>query len=198
MFSFRRPSATQIARQIEETRQRPPFEASYLAAGGELKTNRLPLGFARDFTRSSPGEGKRVFESAKLAFRRWLQFDLGWVRVANPEASIEAGQIVAVEVISLGLWSLNLSRVVETVDREDCFGFVYATTEMHVEEGEERFLLRFERDTGRVSYELEAMSRPRNPCALLGYPITRYFQHRFARDSHGRTRAAIYSGSIPS
>jgi uncharacterized protein (UPF0548 family) len=57
---------------------------------------------------------------------------------------------------------------------------------MHVEEGEELFLLEFDPATGQVSYQLEAVSRPRNLLARLGFPITRAFQHRFARDSHQR------------
>ncbi len=113
-------------------------------------------------------------------------FDLGWVRVANPNASIAPEQIVAVEAHSLGLWTLNLSRITETVDTPTRFGFLYATTEMHVEQGEERFLLELDAATGKVCYDLEAVSRARDPLARLGFPVTRAFQHRFARDSHRR------------
>ena len=117
-------------------------------------------------------------------------FDLGWVRVVNASAPIECGQIIAVEVHSLGLWSVNLSRIIETVDSETEFGFFYSTTSHHVEQGEETFLLRFDPPTGEVSYELEAVSRPRQSLARVGYPVTRSFQHKFARDSHERMRQA--------
>ena len=113
-------------------------------------------------------------------------FDLGWVRVANPEANISRGQIVAVEVKALGLWSINHSQIVETVDFPSRFGFIYATTIAHVEEGEECFLLVHNQETDEVWYELEAVSRPRALMARIGLPVTRYFQHRFARDSHRR------------
>lgn len=113
-------------------------------------------------------------------------FDLGWVRVANSQVMIASGQIVAVEAHTLGLWTLNLSRITEVVDEPSHFGFVYATTEMHVEQGEERFLIELAPETGEVFYELEAVSRPRNWLARLGLPATRNFQHRFARDSHLR------------
>lgn len=118
-------------------------------------------------------------------------FDLGWVRVVNSTAPIACGELVAVEVHSLGLWTVNLSRIVETIDNETQFGFVYATTAHHVEQGEERFLLRFNPATGEVSYELEAVSRPRHILAKIGYPITRHFQHKFARDSHRRMQQAV-------
>lgn len=118
-------------------------------------------------------------------------FDLGWVRVVNSTAPIACGELVAVEVHSLGLWTLNLSRIVETVDSETQFGYVYATTLHHVEQGEERFLLRLDPETGEVSYELEAVSRPRHILAKIAYPITRHFQHKFARDSHRRMQQAV-------
>jgi uncharacterized protein (UPF0548 family) len=79
---------------------------------------------------------------------------------------------------------LNLSRITEVIDTSGRFGFVYATTELHVEAGEERFLLEFDPATGDVCYELEALSRPHNALARLGFPVTRRFQHKFAHDSH--------------
>ena len=154
-----------------------------------------PTGFAHDQSGSKLGVGDQIFEGAKLAFSRWAQFDLGWARVANPAAKITVGEIVAVEVRSLGLWSMNLSQIVEVVDNSERFGFVYSTTTMHVEHGEERFLLRFDRASGEVWYELEALSQPRSALAWLGYPVTRAFQHRFARDSHRRMQSEAFDGT---
>ena len=122
-------------------------------------------------------------------------FDLGWVRVANPDAVIAPGQIVAVEAHTLGLWTLNLSRIVDVVDEPGCFGFVYATTANHVEDGEELFLVSLSRDTEEVLYSLEAVSRPRACLAQLGLPITRSFQRRFARESHQRMKKAVQETS---
>lgn len=111
-------------------------------------------------------------------------FDLGWVRVANPSVQIATGSLVAVEAHTLGLWSLNVNRITDTIRTENLFGFVYATTELHVEEGEERFLLEFDTEHGEVWYDIEAISRPRNFLARLGFPITRHFQRQFSRESH--------------
>jgi uncharacterized protein (UPF0548 family) len=122
-------------------------------------------------------------------------FDLGWVRVANPDARMVCGPLVAVEVTTLGLWSLNLSRILEVIETPRSFGFLYATTELHVEEGEERFLLEFDPDSGDVTYKLEAVSQPQSYLARLGFPITRMFQHRFARDSHRRMREAVLAAT---
>ena len=84
-----------------------------------------------------------------------------------------------------------MSQILQTVNSETQFGFLYSTTRQHVEEGEEIFLLRFDPTDGEVRYELEAVSMPRHSLAKLGYPVTRHFQHRFARDSHRRMRQAV-------
>lgn len=118
-------------------------------------------------------------------------FDLGWVLVANSEARIAVGQLVAVEAKTLGLWTLNVSRILEVIETQHSFGFLYAPTALHVEEGEERFLLKLDPASQTVTYRLEAVSRPRSSLARLGLPITRMFQHRFARDSHRRLQEAV-------
>jgi uncharacterized protein (UPF0548 family) len=56
--------------------------------------------------------------------------------VADPAARIVVNQLVAVEARTLGLWTLNVSRILAVVDTPLRFGFVYATTPLHVEEGE--------------------------------------------------------------
>jgi uncharacterized protein (UPF0548 family) len=157
-------------------------------AGGLDRSARLPFGFVHDRSRSCIGRGEPAFSAARQGFRRWAMFDLGWARVANSAALIEPGQIIAMEARTLGLWTLNLSRIEETVDTASRFGFLYATTPMHVEQGAERFLLEFDATTGDVHYVLEAISRPRHLFARLGLPISRAFQHQFARESHRRMR----------
>jgi uncharacterized protein (UPF0548 family) len=161
-----------------------------LSIGGALATADWTT-FAHDRSRSSLGFGDQFFASAKRAFVNWKMFDLGWVRVVNAAAPIECGQIIAVEVHALGLWSENLSRILETVDSATQFGFLYSTTNQHIEQGEETFMLRHNPETAEVSYELEAVSRPRHFLAWLGFPMSRFFQHRFARDSHRRMREAV-------
>jgi uncharacterized protein (UPF0548 family) len=142
-------------------------------------------------SRTEIGAGLVAFEGAVCAFEQWRQFDLGWVSVANSTARIELGQTVAVQVHSLGLWSLNLSSIISVVRDTQAFGFIYKTAPQHIEEGEERFLLTFDPRTQKVQYELEAVSKPRNRLAKLGYPVTRAFQHKFARESHERMRMAV-------
>ena len=154
----------------------------------------LTPGFKRDSSRSYLGNGPATFAEAKRAFDRWDMFDLGWVRVANPGTPFAYGKIVAVEARTLGLWTLNMSRIVETVKTATQYGFLYSTTRQHVEQGEERFLLEMDAE-GEVWYMIEAVSQPRHLLARLGFPITRFFQKRFARDSHARMLRAMTNPS---
>lgn len=189
MFRLSRPAPAEIARQIEIANQVSVVSRILARASG--LSAQLPRHFAHDHRRSCIGTGAVVFAAAKQAFAQWKMFDVGWARVANPEAEIAVGQIVTVEARSLGLWTLNLSRIVEVIDLPDLYGFIYATTELHVECGEERFLLEFDAASGDVWYDLEAVSRPRSWLALAGLPVTRGFQHRFARESHRRIRKLV-------
>lgn len=189
MFRFSRPTSTQIASQIEMAGQAQVCPRILAATEGLIA--QLPARFAHDHSRSRLGSGAEAFTAAREAFSSWAMFDLGWVRVANPRARIAAGQIVAVEVQSLSLWTLNLSRIVEVIDSAEQFGFIYSTTELHVEYGEERFLLQCDPDSGDVWYDVEAVSRPRSLLARLGSPIARAFQHRFARESHRRMKDGV-------
>ena len=185
MFRLKEPTASAIESAIAEAARSPPTVPRFLYAEG-VRNQRLPSAFSGDYSESVLGRGQVAFARARHGFERWEMFDLGWVSVANPAATIALGQTVCVKVSSLGLWSLNVSRIVEVVDIPNRFGFVYATTGLHVESGEERFLLELDPDSMQVTYSLEAVSRPRNRLAQFGFPITRAFQHRFARESHAR------------
>jgi uncharacterized protein (UPF0548 family) len=199
VFTLIRPTAAAIEQWITAAAELPAATPPLLSLQGSLDhSRRLPFFFTHDRKRSQIGQGYAAFAAAKRAFERWAMFDLGWVRVANPEARIESAQIVAVEAHTLGLWTLNLSRIVDVIDTSVKFGFLYATTKMHVEEGEERFLLEFDPKTGDVCYELEAVSRPRNTLARLGFPATRAFQHRFARHSHRRMHEEALAPNVTS
>jgi uncharacterized protein (UPF0548 family) len=190
VFHIRRPTEAAIQQQIRSLTGTPSRTPQFLSVNDGLKPPALG-NLSYDQSRSCLGYGEATFSAAKRAFNQWQMFDLGWVRVANSAAPIARGQLVAVEVHSLGLWSLNISRILETVDSETRFGFLYSPTAHHVEQGEETFILHFDPATNEVRYEVEAVSRPRYILALLAYPITRHYQHRFAHDTHRRMRQAV-------
>jgi uncharacterized protein (UPF0548 family) len=191
VFTFAKPGVAEVEPAIQSARNDGGSSPPLLSLSDGLKGRKPPFAFVRDCLRSRIGEGEEAFVAARRAFREWAQFDLGWVRVANPEIPIAVGQIVAVEVHAFGFWSLNFSRIVQIVDSATRFGFLYATTSHHAEEGEERFLLEYNPANSGVWYHLEAVSRPRHPLARLAWPLTRSCQHRFARDSHHRMCIAL-------
>lgn len=192
VFQIRHPNKQQVDSAVRMARGRAEFGPRLLSLRDGPRSEQLPRdGFAHDLLRIRLGHGQATFAAARQAFARYAEFDLGWVRVANPDIPVAAGEIVVVEVHAFGLWSLNLSRIVETIDTADRFGFLYATTSHHAEEGEERFVLELCPEDGAVWYHLEALSRPRHPLARLAYPLTRALQHRFARDSHRRMSRAV-------
>src|SRR6202044_2489346 len=136
---------------LTAAREAPPSSPPLLTlTDGLLGTP--PRGFAHDLSRSQIGRGPHVFEAAREAFRRWHQFDLGWVQVVNPMAKIAPGELVAVGAHTACLWSISFSRVVEVVDSPARFGFMYTTTAFHVEEGQERFVIDFDPESQSVSY----------------------------------------------
>jgi uncharacterized protein (UPF0548 family) len=193
VFSLTRPTPAAIEQKIEAALYLPNATPALLTLLDGPIAPQPPRGFVHDASNSELGRGPEVFARACQAFSQWAQFDLGWVRVANRTVPVRSGSIVAVEAHTLGLWTLSLSRITETVSTPYLFGFIYSTTRMHVEEGRERFLLMLDPVTEAVTYSIEAISRPRHRLAKLGYPITRIMQLRFAGDSHLRLREIVKS-----
>lgn len=146
---------------------------------------RAPEGDTVDHNRIQLGGGTRTFERAARAVREWRMFDIGWLELCWPDASIEVGTTVAVLASHFGFYSLNACRVVYGVDEGGPvrrFGFSYGTLPDHFEIGEERFTVEFHSEDETVWYDIYAFSRP-GPLARAAYPISRALQKRFAQDS---------------
>jgi uncharacterized protein (UPF0548 family) len=181
MLSLRKPPAESIRPFLEGQAKRP---FSYAAVGATSGTP--PAAYAVDRTRIKLGEGEPVFRSAIVALRRWEQFRLGWVEAWSPDTPIQTGEVVAVMGRAIGLWWLNACRIVYVVDESgpiSKFGFAYGTLPGHVESGEERFLIEWDRGDDSVWYDILAFSRPNHFLTRLGYPVVRRTQKRFGRDS---------------
>jgi uncharacterized protein (UPF0548 family) len=155
-----------------------------------------PAGYAVDRTRIKLGESEAVFRSAIAALRRWEQFRLGWVEAWSPETPIQPGEVVAVMGRVCGVWWLNACRIVYVVDEtgpRSKFGFAYGTLPGHVESGEERFLVEWDRGDDAVWYDILAFSRPNHFLTRHGYPVVRRLQKRFGRDSAASMLRAVRS-----
>jgi uncharacterized protein (UPF0548 family) len=186
MFVFRRPAQSAIRRFLAEQSQ---FDYTYTAVGSTAGV--APEGFKVDHTRQMLGSGERRFLAATSALQKWKQFKLPWLEAGPADTPIRAGEVVAVLARIGGLWSLNACRIVYVIDesgrdnseRVDRFGFAYGTLPGHVEMGEERFLIEWNRRDDSVWYDILAYSRPRHPLVRLGFPLARLVQKRFARES---------------
>ena len=71
------------------------------------------------------------------------------------------------------------------------YGFAYGTLPEHVERGQESFVVEWDRRDDSVWYDIFAYSMPNHLLAKLGYPITRFLQKRFARDSMEAMRRSV-------
>ena len=166
----------------------------FIAAQKDQKFSYSPVGATRDaaatgytvdHNRIQLGQGRADFARAKEAVQRWKMFDMPWIDLCWPDASIEVGTTVAVLASIFGLWSLNACRIVYVIAEPgpiEKYGFAYGTLPQHGAIGEERFTVEFHARDQAVWYDLYAFSRP-TPLAALAYPFTRSLQRRFARDS---------------
>lgn len=189
MIAIRKPSPASIG---DFRTAQTKLDFSYAAVGATATVP--PAGYVVDRTRFHLGNGEQVFQAAKRAFERWEQFHLGWVRAVPADLPIRPGEVIAVVARVLGVWFVNACRVVYVVDEvgpATRFGFAYGTLPDHVESGEERFVIEWNRSDDSVWYDILAFSRPRNPLARIGYPLTRRFQRRFASHSGLAMKRAI-------
>jgi uncharacterized protein (UPF0548 family) len=188
MFLIRRPSQDEISEFLDQSRD---LALSYDPVGIARQS---PKGFNADLASAVIGHGRETFERAKTALAQWRHYEMGWVELFPHRASIEPGTVVAVLVRHLGLWSLNGCRVVYGIgDRQtgSSFGFAYGTLTNHAELGEEIFEVLLEPESEEVVYRIQAVSKPHAAMARIGYPIARYFQERFRRDSLSALQRAI-------
>ena len=191
MLSLRQPSAETLRAFLAS---QAPLRFTYPAVGATATVP--PAGYEVGHIRLKLGEGEEAFERARAAVGRWDQFRLGWVEAWSPDAPIQAGVVVAVFARMFGLWLLNACRVVYVVDEPGPlrrFGFAYGTLPDHVETGEERFLVEWDRASGEVWYDILAFSRPHGVLTRLGQSFARRAQERFRKESAAAMLSAVGS-----
>ncbi len=210
MFSLFKPTTATLRRVIAEqssldfTYPAVGATASLLfplgEGGGEgasITPNTLPEGYVVDRTRVELGKGSDVFARAKTALEHWKQFDLGWLEAYPSDTFLRKGETVVVVARAGGLWWTNAARIVYTIDDQSNessrFGFAYGTLPGHVESGEERFLIEWNRATDLVLFDILAFSRPRHLLVRLNRRRARAMQKRFAAESAAAMQRAAAS-----
>jgi uncharacterized protein (UPF0548 family) len=140
-------------------------------------------GFIADEHAARLGSGTTAYQAACAALDRWHMFP-AWTAVCGKEGQ-ETGRVVAMVVRICGLWWVNPCRILRRCDSETTHGFVYGTLPQHAECGEEQFIIE-KRPDDSVWYVIRAFSRPQHCLAWLAFPLARWWQCRFVRDSQRR------------
>jgi uncharacterized protein (UPF0548 family) len=194
---IRRPSEEKIERALAAQGR---LSFSYPQVGATREGAR-PKGYPVNRIRGRVGEGAAGFEAAARALASWAMYATGWTWVRPAGAQTREGELFGVVVRHFSLWSLNACRVVYTLREEGGqvwrAGFAIGTLPGHVERGEERFTVEWDRETGAVTYELFAFARPKPWLLGLAYPFARPVQRRFAADSLGAMRRAVSGPEEP-
>lgn len=101
--------------------------------------------------------------------------------VYPPDTSACLGAtILLCRKLAVGYVTLSC-RVVQVINEPNRQGFAYGTLPLHLEQGEQRFVVEQESE-GRVRFLIETTSRPTHPISRLGYPVTRLIQERAIRN----------------
>jgi uncharacterized protein (UPF0548 family) len=175
LLSLRVPGDAEIHRALSRDEG---AELTYADVGATVRGER-PGGYRHDRWEVDlgPDEDGR-FERCGAAVLGWAAQRGAGIRIVPDQPVVPDLTFVLVLRLPLG-FVLATARVVHVAQDDECIGFAYGTLPSHPEEGEEIFLVR--RSDGRVTFEVAAFSRPRDPLARLGAPITRWLQVRTNR-----------------
>ncbi len=191
-FYRRPPTHIQIDAFLQQQASQP---FSYPDVGATKATT--PRNYVVDHNRIGLGRGERVYRQACAALQRWEMFNLPWLRLCWPTAPLNEGITVGIIAQVGGVQILNACRIVYTIhaETEGCwrFGFAYGTLPGHIERGEERFLIEWDRQDDTVWYDILAFSQPAHWLVWLGYPVARIFQRRFANDAKAAMQRSIHA-----
>jgi uncharacterized protein (UPF0548 family) len=190
---LREPSDAQIERFLKRQRSLPFSYPEVVAS-----RDGAPPGYPVNHHRGRLGTGQETFARAVEAVRGWKMYETGWTKLCWPEAPVKEGTVVGILGRHLGLWSLNACRIAYVIEGEEPllqrYGFAFGTLPGHVERGEERFTVEWDRADDSVSYEVFAFARPAHPLARAGQPFVRLVQRRFAADSLRSMVEAVEGG----
>lgn len=174
-LSLRPPSEAVAARVLA---QDVGAELTYQEVGATVRGDH-PDGYRYDRWETDLGpddEGR--FERCGEAVLRWAAQRGAGMRIVPDKPVALDLEVALVVPLPVG-FTIATARVVHVVRSREEMGFAYGTLPAHPEQGEEIFVVR--RSAGRVTFEVAAFSRPRDPLARLGGPVTRWLQVRTNR-----------------
>jgi uncharacterized protein (UPF0548 family) len=184
---LRRPRPAELDRSLANARVLPP---------GIEPTGRFeeaPPGFRVGSTREVVGTGAEDFERAATLVRAWA-FLPTWAAPFPPTPPQAPGESIVLVVRTFGVWSVLPARILQTIETGDGIrraGFVYSALSGHVAQGYERFLVEYDEETQRVTFDLTAVARPATPLLRLVRPLFTLMQRNFRSSCMRQLRQAI-------
>lgn len=127
------------------------------------------------------GEGAGVFATACEALCSFANYPASFTRVVRLEPEFAVGTVFGTVASHFGFASVHPCRISFVIDEPELnrFGFGLGTLPGHAGCGEERFLVQLDEETGRVRYDVQAVSKPNGFWMSIGEPIMRFVQRRF-------------------
>jgi uncharacterized protein (UPF0548 family) len=191
MFLLHKPSAKEINDFIA-TQTRLPFSYQEVSA---TKGHNSPAGYPINRYRAELGNGQPTYKNAVKALCSWQMYALDWTQLCWSNTPIKEDEVVATLVKHLGFWSLNPCRIIYLIDEENenlnRYGFAFGTLPAHSEQGEEKFVVEWDKTSDTVWYELYAFAKPKNWLAKIGFPFVNFLQKRFAAESYQAMLKAV-------
>ena len=176
MFKVGRVSAREL---LEIARLAEGSEPTYAEQGATL-AGAMPDGFRHDHYEIRLSDCEDAFERGRDGLQQWAAHRGAGLAV-EPHRPPAAGATVAVAAPTGPVAAIAVCRIIEVVDEVDRYGFAYGTLPGHPERGEEAFVV--ERRGDLTVFMITTFSRPAEPLARLGGPITRRIQqatsHRY-------------------
>jgi len=184
MFLLHKPSASALDNILQKQAMLGP---TYHEIGLTRNGNYPASGYHVHQVERCLGRGVETFAQAASAVRDWKNFSMGWITLHPAVPAIVENADLIVCAHHAMIWSINACRIIYVIDEHDReskrFGFGYGTLPVHSEQGEERFLLRWDAKSDQVIYEITAFSRPNSLLVRLGWPVAVLIQNQFRLES---------------
>ena len=191
MFLLHKPSEKEINEFIVAQSDLP---FSYKEVGA-TKNQYAPDGYPINRYRKELGNGQEIYKNAVKAIEAWQMYALDWTQLCWSNTPIKEGEVVATLAKHLGFWSLNPCRIIYLIDEEsdklNRYGFAFGTLLEHSEQGEEQFIVEWNKADDTVWYEIYAFAKAENWMAKIGFLYVHYLQKRFAAESYQAMLKAV-------
>jgi len=152
---------------------------------GLAKLHQTPKGFTTNYYHQKIGSTHAEFLEAKRIIANLDHLNWEWVECMTEPNQLQLDSIIATQVRYLGVWALDISKVIEIIDEKTDdlirFGYVMGSTKYHVLHGEEAFILEYNRQNEETHYHIYSYSKPRGSLMRLGGPLIRRAQRKFVR-----------------